>query len=446
MKQQLSISNTIGLGFMLFAMFLGAGNMIFPPMVGFLSGTNLWPAAVGFLITAVGLPLLGIIATAQVGGGFNDLARELPKSLIILAGSCVFLIIGPLYAVPRTALVSFEMGIQPFIGAKHHDSIQLIFSLVFFAITAYLCLRPGRLLDSIGKIITPALIILLGILGLSPLFQPSRISGTPVDGIFSLSPLAGGFLEGYMTMDALAAIMFGIVMITNLRSHGIHEQKSQIHYCIITGFIAALSLSLVYLSLLYLGASSTDLLPHSVNNGSQILSFYVDHLYGFSGSILLSIIVILACLTTAIGCITAACEYFDNLLPIRYSRLVFLCIITCVLLANLQLNRIIDLFIPVLQVLYPPCIVLIFLGLIRHYLINPTLVYRSTLGVTLLISVSDTLYQSGYSPVANTLSFLTLLPGSNVQMGWILPAAASMALTVITGLAKNHKQANDHSS
>ena len=147
MKQTLSVQNIIGMGFMVFAMFLGAGNLIFPPMVGQLAGGNLWLAAAGFLMTGVGLPLLGVVVISKVGGGFNEISRELPRSLIVLMGSCIFLIIGPLYAVPRTAMVAYEVGIIPFLEQRSYIP-RLIFSVGFFAICWYLSMRPGKLLEN----------------------------------------------------------------------------------------------------------------------------------------------------------------------------------------------------------------------------------------------------------------------------------------------------------
>lgn len=264
------------MGFMVFAMFLGAGNMIFPPMVGQLAGDQVWYAAGGFLLTGVGLPLLGIVTISRVGGGFNKISGEMPKPLIIALGSCIYLIIGPLYAVPRTALVSYEIGIIPFLP-ESTELTQFISSLVFFGISWYLSINPGKLLESVGQLITPALIILLVILGLSPIISPLGNLGEAMD-IYTETPFIHGFLEGYMTMDALAALMFGIVIITNLKSHGIKEKSSLFYYSITTGIIAAIGLALVYVSLFYLGATSRDVAPNP-DNGGQILTIYAETLF-----------------------------------------------------------------------------------------------------------------------------------------------------------------------
>ncbi|WP_422445394.1 MULTISPECIES: branched-chain amino acid transport system II carrier protein [unclassified Endozoicomonas] len=432
MKQKLSLQNIVGMGFMVFAMFLGAGNLIFPPMVGQLAGQDMWYAAAGFLLTGVGLPLLGIVAIARVGGGFNEISGEMPRALIIALGSCIYLIIGPLYAVPRTALVSFEVGITPFLAEPGKLS-QLIFSLIFFSISWYLSIRPGKLLESVGELITPALIALLVILGLSPIFSPLGIPGQAM-GTYTESPVIKGFLEGYMTMDALAALMFGIVIITNLKSHGIEDKSSLFHYSIITGIIAAAGLALVYLSLFYLGATSREIAPDP-DNGGQILTLYAETLFGTTGIALLAAVVTLACLTTAIGCITAASEYFDEMFDrVSYRTIVTVISIVCVFFANMELNEIIDLFIPVLLILYPISITLIFLGLIRDWLPRPVLTYRATLAVIFTFSIIDALRIKDFSVLQPFLQPFSMMPGYEAHLVWLLPSLAVLIITVLIGL------------
>lgn len=416
---------------MVFAMFLGAGNLIFPPLAGQLAGTSVWQAAAGFLVTGVGLPLLGVVVIARVGGGFNEITRELPKWLIILMGSFIFLVIGPLYAVPRTAMVAYEVGIVPFLNSPDALS-RLIFSLVFFIICGYLCLNPGRLLESVGKLITPALIALLIILGLSPVLMPQ---GTPSEatGNYAANPFLTGFFEGYMTMDAMAALMFGIVIVTNLRSHGISSTQALFRHSVVTGFIAAIGLALVYVSLFYLGATSREIAPNP-DNGGQILSLYVDVLYGSLGKILLAAVVALACLTTAIGCITAAAEYFDDVFkPLSYRPLVIAITACCIAFANLGLNQIIELFIPVLLILYPVCIVLILLGVVRDLFANPTLVYRYTLSTALIFSIVDAIKEIHHPLVMMLTSPFQRLPGYESSLSWVLPCIICVLLTGVLG-------------
>ena len=431
MKQRLSLHNIIGMGFMVFAMFLGAGNLIFPPIAGQMAGTGVLLATAGFLITGVGLPLLGVVLICRVGGGFNDITQELPKSMVVLMGAFIYLVVTPLYGVPRTAMVAYEVGMIPFLEEPGILS-RFLFSLIFFLISGYLCLNPGQLLESVGKVITPTLIVLLIVLGLSPIIMPLGQPGQPVNN-FSDAPFLTGFLEGYMTMDAMAALMFGIVIVTNLRSHGITSSSSMFRHSLITGFIAAIGLALVYMSLFYLGATSREILPEP-DNGGQILAVYVETLFGTLGKTMLAGIVALACLTTAVGCITATAEYFDELLPRISYRIIVVAITTCcILVANLGLNQIIKLFIPVLLVLYPVCIVLILLGLVRDLFANPVLVYRATLTVALLFSVMDAVKEIQHPLITSLTNPFQALPGFEANLSWVVPSLACVIVTATLG-------------
>ncbi|KEQ17821.1 branched-chain amino acid transport system II carrier protein [Endozoicomonas numazuensis] len=431
MKQRLSLQNIIGMSFMTFALFLGAGNLIFPPLAGQLAGTQVWLAAAGFLITGVGLPLLAVIMVSRVGGRFNDISRELPRSLIVLMGCCIYTIVVPIYGAPRTGLVAYEIGVIPFL--KEPDAIsRLIYSITFFGISWYLSLYPGKLLESVGKIITPALILLLIILGIAPIISPLGEAGEPMND-YAGNAFVRGFLEGYMTMDALAALLFSIVIITNLKSHGITSPNALVRHSIITGCIAACGLALVYLSLFNLGTTSRDIIQHP-QNGGQILSAYVSNLFGHYGNVLLATVVSLACLTTSIGLITAASEYFCELSKkLNYKVLVAVISISCMMFANLGLNQIIELFIPVLLILYPVCIALILLGLIRDLMPNPQLVYRATLFVTFLLSLVDASKGLNHPLADELLEPFKALPGHDFNLSWVIPFVITIALTCLAG-------------
>ncbi len=428
MRNRLSWQQMLAMGFMTFAMYLGAGNLIFPVLAGQQAGTELWIAAAGFLATGVGLPLIGIIAMAKVGGGFNDISQDLPRPLITLMGLCIYMIIGPLYAVPRTGVVAYEIGIVPFTG--NIDGAQLIFTLIFFTLAWYMSLRPGKLMESIGEWMTPLLLIMLIILGITPLIAPPGPISTPT-AEYQDAAFIKGFIDGYMTMDTLASLMFGLVIITNLRSHGINSREALTRYTIRTGIMAATGMSIVYLSLFYLGATSTALVPHP-DNGGQILSTFVDYTFGRAGILLLSSIVTLACLTTAIGCITAVAEYFESLKPtIPYKVFVTLISISCLLFANLSLNELIKLFIPVLITLYPVAIVLIVLALVREWLPSPQLTSRLTLMVTFVISLADGLQVLEIPSLQPFIEVFNYLPGFELHLGWVVPAAACVLISIV---------------
>jgi len=234
----MTAADLVGLGFMTFAFFLGAGNIIFPPMAGFMAGEHLTLAMLGFLVTAVGLPLATIIAVAKAGGGLLTMTRHLPAGLGVAMAVAVYLIIGPAFATPRTGLVAYEMGFKPFLGESASQTSLTLFSLGYFGLATYLSLKPGRLLDAIGKLITPLLVILLAVLAIAILVAPQG-SVPQAAGEYVSHPGIKGLLEGYNTMDTFGALMFGMLIIDVLKEKGITDRQLQTRYLVRAGLIAA---------------------------------------------------------------------------------------------------------------------------------------------------------------------------------------------------------------
>ena len=266
MTKQLTPIDVLALGFMTFALFLGAGNVIFPPGAGLAAGENIWPTAFGFLITAVGLPLLTLIALARVGGGLAQLTGPLGRVAGVLLSVLVYLAIGPLFATPRTAVVSYQIGVVPFV----QDGWQALlgYSIVYFSVVIFLALKPGQLVDRIGKYITPVLLLGLLMLGVAALLFPAGQMHAPSEQYRS-APLIQGFLQGYLTMDTLGALVFGIVITTAIRDRQVSETRLITRYTVLAAVIAAAGLSMVYLALFYLGATSGALVGEGVNGGQR---------------------------------------------------------------------------------------------------------------------------------------------------------------------------------
>lgn len=218
-SQTMKRADIVGLGFMTFAFFLGAGNIIFPPMAGFLAGEQMSWAMLGFLVTGVGLPLATILAVARAGGGLLTMTRLLPAGVGTLMAVAAYLIIGPAFATPRTGLVAYEMGLKPFLGDMADQFSLTIFTLAYFGLTLWLSLEQGRLLDAIGKVLTPVLVLLLAVLGIAVLVAPQ--GSVPVtSGDYIANPGIKGLLEGYNTMDTFGALMFGMLIIDVLKQRG----------------------------------------------------------------------------------------------------------------------------------------------------------------------------------------------------------------------------------
>ncbi|ABP79554.1 branched-chain amino acid transport system carrier protein [Streptococcus pneumoniae] len=416
----------LALGFMTFALFLGAGNIIFPPSAGMAAGEFIWRAALGFLLTGVGLPLLTVVALARVGGGMDRLTAPLGKFAGTVLAVAVYLAIGPLFATPRTAVVSFEMGIAPFSG--NSGMPLFIYTLVFFAAMLFLVLNPGQLVNRIGKFITPVLLAALLVLGGAAILAPAGEVGA-VNESYRGAPLIKGFLEGYLTMDTLGALVFGIVIATAIRDRGVTEPALVTRYSMIAGVIAAIGLSLVYLALFYLGATSQGI-AGGAENGVQILTTYVQHTFGTPGSLLLAVVITLACLTTAVGLTTACGEFFSALLPVSYRSVVIVFALFSLLVANQGLTQLISVSVPVLVGLYPLAIVLVALSLLDRFWLSSSRVFVPVMAVTLVFGVVDGLAAAGLGSWVPAL--FTQLPLADQSMGWLVPVLVMLVLAVVT--------------
>ncbi|MNZ71865.1 Branched-chain amino acid transport system 2 carrier protein [compost metagenome] len=420
----LKTADVLALGFMTFALFLGAGNIIFPPSAGLAAGEAVWSAALGFLITGVGLPLLTVVALARVGGGMAQLTAPLGRRAGLLFAVAVYLSIGPLFATPRTAVVSFEMGVAPFAG---NQPLPLaLYTLVYFAAALFLALNPGRLLERVGKLITPILLVGLLVLGGAAIFAPAGGVGASAPD-YQAAPLMQGFLQGYLTMDTLGALVFGIVIATAIRDHGVDMAHRVTRYSIMAALIAAIGLALVYLALFRLGATSQGIAGEA-QNGVQILTAYVQYTFGTPGSLLLALVITLACLTTAVGLIAACGEFFSSQFALSYRTVVVVVSLFSLLVANLGLTQLISISVPVLVGLYPLAIVLVLLSLADGLWLHAPRVFMPVMAMTLVFGVAEGLATAGFDAVVP--GFLARLPLAEHSLGWLLPVGLTLLLCV----------------
>ena len=425
MNSSLTSRDLIGLGFMTFALFLGAGNIIFPPQVGQLAGFNLWWAALGFLLTGVGLPLLTVVALAKVGGGMRALTSPIGKIAGLILGIAVYLTIGPLFATPRTATVSFEIGFVPIVG---NSSLGLaIYSIVFFSIVMLISLYPGRLLNTVGKMITPVLILGLIALALAAIFWPAGLLEAP-KGLYAEQSFAQGFTQGYQTMDALGALVFGVVIVNAIKARQITDKALITRYAILAGIIAAVCLALVYLSLIWLGASSGVLAPNATT-GAPILNAFVNDAFGALGNVLLALVITLACITTAIGLVSACGMYFSSMLPVSYRTVTIIISLLCMLVANLGLEQLISIAEPVLLTIYPIAIVLVLLSLAMPFWNKASRIFVPTLAVATIFGLIDAARALGYASWIPEK--INSLPGANLGLSWIVPVLVVLAVVII---------------
>jgi len=425
MGYHLSFKEILALGFMTFALFVGAGNIIFPPIVGLQSGEYVWLAAIGFLLTAVGLPMVTIIALARVGGSIDALSMPIGRVTGLLLATICYLSVGPLFATPRTATVSFEVGIAPLVG--NSSLALLIYSLIYFSLVIGISLYPRRLLDTIGHVLAPLKIISFSILGVSALFWPA---GSPIPAIeaYQQTPFSTGFVNGYLTMDTLGALVFGVVIVNAARSRGVVSVSLLTRYTIWAGVIAGVGLVLFYLSLFKLGLNSGVLIP-GTQNGASILHAYVQYTFGGIGSIFLAILIFIACMVTAVGLICACAEFFSQFLPLSYRSLVFILGLFSMLLSNLGLSHLIQVSIPVLTAIYPPCIVLVVLSFTLRWWHNTKIVISSTTLASLLFGICDAIKSANFDYLLP--AWTHNLPMADQGLAWLPPSLLVLILVIL---------------
>ena len=444
MTKKLTFKESMFIGSMLFGLFFGAGNLIFPVHMGQESGSAVFWANLGFLVTGIGLPFLGVIAIGvSKTSGVYELAERIGKKYALVFTVLLYLVIGPFFALPRLATTSFEIGLTPFIQAKQQHVFLVIFSILFFFTAWWLSRRPTKILDYVGKFLNPAFLILLGILLVLAFIHPlGAIDQATVQPSYQEHAFFTGFTQGYNTLDALAALAFGILIVTTIRNMGVTKPSEIAKDTIKSGAISIVLMGIIYTLLAYVGTMSLGGFALS-SNGGIALAQIADHYLGTYGSILLALIVILACLKTGIGLITAFAETFTDLFPKRnYIVFVTLASALACLVATVGLTNIIQISLPVLMFIYPLAMTLILLVLVGPLFKQRPAVYRMTTYFTLIASILDGLNAcpdgiKQTSFVKTLLDFATnYLPFFKLGMGWIVPALIGLVIGLIWSMVK----------
>lgn len=433
MKQKLTFMEILPIGLMLFASFFGAGNLIFPPALGQSAGVNFLPAAAGFCTTGVGIPLLGIIAIGLLRAS-NPEALALPvhpkfaKALIVVT----VLTIGPFFAIPRTGAVSFDVGILPFISAENYDLGLALYSLFFFVVTYFLSVNPSKIVDWVGKILTPLLLISIAILVVQVFMHPMG-ELQQAGGYYASMPYLKGFQEGYYTMDLLATMLFGTVVIDSIKVRGISEGSVLTRTCIMAGIIAAVLLAAIYFSLTYTGATSVAVFGVS-DNGAIALSSIANYYMGTAGNVVLCLMIFFACLTTSIGLTVSAGSYLEQVLKykMQYQRIAAIICIFSFAVSNVGLTKIISLSVPVLCLLYPIVIVLVMMAFMP---VKRACVYRSTLAFTIVFAIIDGLNAAGVPMKTAEALFKDVIPFYSAGFGWFVPSIVGLVLGILYSVA-----------
>ncbi len=404
-----NIKDIMVVGFALFAMFFGAGNLIFPPFLGLVSGSSWLTGFAGFVLADVGLALLAILAAARCNGEVSKVLSRSGKNLSVILGCAIMICLGPLLAIPRTAATTFEMGIMPLFEGFN----PVIFSIIFFILTLMLTIKPSKVVDIIGSFLTPTLLIALAILIISGILNPlGEISTTPmIENVF-----VEGINQGYQTMDTLGAVALSTVVIATISNKGYKDDKLKVKLTLQAGIVASIALCLVYGGLAYLGATVSTKYGADIVQTSLIVNI-TSMLLGQPGKIILAVIVGLACLTTSIGLTSATGQYFTKLTDgkLRYEIIVTVVCIFSAIVSNFGVSTIIQFSAPILSLIYPATVTLIVLTLFGNKINNDN-VFKFATYAALIVSMLTVANDFNIS-----IPFVLKLPFASFGFNWIVP-------------------------
>lgn len=435
MNNEIRTRDLFVIGFALFAMFFGAGNLIFPPYLGLISGPQWWVGFLGFTITDAGLGLLAIIALSKYDGNLNVLASRVNKTFAIIISTAIILCIGPFLATPRTAATTYEIGILPIFGESVN---RYLFSVVFFIIACLLSIRPSKVVDIVGKFLTPSLILCMAVLIVKGIVSPiGEIANTTmIDNV-----LEKGITDGYQTMDAIAGCMFALVVLNAVKTRNYSSQKLEIKATILSGIIAAVCLAIIYGGLLYLGAQTSSLGVYDINtDNTKLLVDITNRILGGVGVYILAIITALACLTTAIGLISAAGNFFNELSKgkISYEIIVVICSVVSCAISVLGVSQIIKISAPILEILYPCAMTIVLIGLFNEK-IKDDIVFKIPAIVSLVFGFLFVLQEKEL--LGKFGETLKALPLSKFGLGWVVPMILGLVLAMIISSIRKPKKA-----
>lgn len=424
MKEKLSFSQFLSLSLMLFALFFGAGNLIFPPAMGQLAGTNVWAALAGFITTDVGLSVLTIAGVVFAGCSMKNMVSRPGEGFGMFFTALIFLLIGPLFAIPRTGSVSFELAILPFLGEGANVTlVSFIFTAVFFSANYFLSANPQKIVYIVGRVLTPILLLSIFIIGLGAIVYPIGPMSAPV-GDYVTIPFFKGFVEGYQAMDPLAAGLFALIVIENIQGMGVQKESNIVKYTLLAGLFAALGLAVVYGLLAYAGATSISLGEFS--NGGQMLSAIANHMFGKVGMLILGVAVLFACLTTSIGLTTSFGDYFSKTyIKLEYNHVILVVCLFSFFISNIGLTQLIAITLPALLAVYPLLIALVCASFLHNWIGERRAPYIGILIGAALVSIPsglEALAKNFSIDVTAMSNLLSMLPFQELGLGWVIPA------------------------
>ena len=445
MKEKISGKDYTLISSMLFGMFFGAGNLIFPLILGAKAGKDMPLALLGMLVSAVGFPLLGIISMGiSKSEGLLDMAGRVSKGFAYFFTCALYLTIGPLFAIPRCGATSFAVGFAPLSG-EHRALFQLIFTLLFFAAVLIFSLRPSKITDTVGKWLNPIFLLLLSVLVFAVLLRPANgVSQVPVSEDYARGAVFSGFLQGYDTLDVLASLAFGIIVINVIRGYGVENPSDIAKSTVKSGVFSMTFMAVIYAVIALAGTECYSLYADRLSNpdftGGDAFSVIAEHYFGRAGLVILALTVTFCCLKTAVGLVTSCSETFVEMFSKgpKYKTYAVGFSVFSFAVSNIGLSNIISFSAPVLYLLYPLAIVLVLLNLFGKFFKNRQCVFVTTMLFTGAAALCDLIRVSGIEALSGTVSAIgRVLPLYGVGMGWILPSAAGLLLGLfVSALSK----------
>ena len=433
----------IAIGLMLFALLFGAGNLIFPAAMGQNAGVNVWYAVLGFCVTGVGLPLISIAALGYSGClDLEEAAGRVHPWYGVFYSVVSYLAIGPCFAAPRTGTVSFEIAVKPFLGSFSPDIALPIFLLVFFLLTYWLAATPSKLVDRVGKILTPALLAVILLLIVQSFISPLGVPQAPTKNYATpVTAVMQGILDGYNTLDAIASFIFATLVISFVKEGGVTQPKAIMKQVLLSGSIAVALLAFIYIFIAKIGADSVTQLG-ILETGAPVLAGSAKILFGNLGAAILAVIVLLACLSTSVGLVTCCAAYFMRLLGhFSYKTYAVIFCVISYLVGLFGLKTIIVSTIPVLMFIYPLLVALICLIFLDKFFGGRQCVYAWTIAFTFVMATINLLETAGVNLGSFETMLQTYVPLHTFGMGWIPFAAVGFVIGLIWKAAVPEKKA-----
>lgn len=445
MKKNLTFKETVLVASTFFGMLFGAGNMIFPVHMGQLAGSNFWPAIIGFIITAVSMPLLGIVSLGiSKKNNLLELGALVGEKYKYFLTIVLYLTIGPFFAIPRCATTSYTVGLTNIVTDNEKLAL-FIFTFIFFAVVLFFALKPSGITNYIGKFLNPVFLTFLFILIIVVLFNNnSNISEFKPYDNYATKPFFNGFLEGYNTMDTIASLAFGITIIEIIRKFGVTEEKDITKNILSSGLLACIVMAIIYILTTLIGVKSLSSFQISENGGialSEISNLY----FGKFGNILLLLIITFACLKTALGLVVSCSEMFNAMFPKFLSTKQWAIAFTVFsfVASNFGLTTIIKYSIPVLMFIYPTTICIIVLSIFGKFFNYKKEVYVSAIIFNMLAAFFDLLktLPAELTNIINVTPAINFaekyLPLFGLGLGWIIPTAIGIVIGLLINV--NHK-------